>query len=61
MVSVPSSVVVVEEPEEDLPITYVSTAKSAKKLEEILVKGKPKTSDSLSSFLGGLVEDINAN
>ena len=61
----PAPVVTVETPPpnvtpaEELPVKYVSTGKSAKKIEELLAKRKPKTDDSLGSFLDGLVEDIN--
>ena len=41
------------------PTLYVSTEKSARKLEELLAAGKPKTSPNLGSFLNGIVEDIN--
>ncbi|MEE9367807.1 MAG: hypothetical protein V3V05_02970 [Pontiella sp.] len=38
---------------------YVSSAKSAKILQELLSKEEPKAGASLSSFLDSLVEDIN--
>ena len=38
---------------------YATTSKSAKKLTALLRKDKPKESDSLGSFLDGLMEDIN--
>lgn len=43
----------------DIPVTYASTSKSAKILEDLLTKGKPKASKSLGSFLDGMVGDIN--
>ncbi|MDF7801282.1 hypothetical protein P4C99_17520 [Pontiellaceae bacterium B1224] len=49
----------VEVPDADGAIRYVSSSKSAKIIEELLIKGKPKASASLGSFLDGLVEDIN--
>ena len=38
---------------------YAVTPNSAKKLSELLRKDKPKTADSLDSFLDGLMENIN--
>jgi hypothetical protein len=52
---------VVEVPRADVPVRYESSSKSAKILEELLKKGKPKVSGSLGSFLDGIVEDINDN
>jgi hypothetical protein len=43
----------------DVPVRYVTSSKSAKIIEELLMKGKPKGSGSLGSFLDGIVEDIN--
>ena len=43
----------------DEPVQYVSTDKSAKKIEELLLANQPKTSATLGSFLDGIVEDIN--
>ncbi|QBG49185.1 hypothetical protein EGM51_17940 [Verrucomicrobia bacterium S94] len=54
--------VVTELPEADdadLPVVYVSSGKSAKILEDLLMKDKPKASKTLGSFLDGIVGDIN--
>ena len=46
-------------PAADAPTRYVSSSKSANKLAELLTKEERKPNTSLSSFLDGLVEDIN--
>ncbi|MDZ8119390.1 hypothetical protein [Pontiella agarivorans] len=58
--NVQQETVVAEIPEAaDLPVVYVSSGKSARILEDLLMRDEPKASKTLGSFLDDIVEDIN--